>query len=363
MAVEIVRVFLSACAGLFALHALSGMYAVSTSGWWQKEISTAGSQSRASLSPFFSCSSVSGSYSQSCSKYEATAYTSGSCTVSKGDAENYMTLVRVFVISPGGFSLLGMVLALVGVANSSSNVTMKMVPPLVAALLALACNAVGVALTIVNFKKMYCDDSPCAGVSNCKMSWQGSALLFFCSGIFPLVSVALLIVGLANSMRAPHIPHPQPSPHHPQPIFSQGSPSYGFAPHSQQQTSFTNLEHAQPMANGHRGATPREIASPSIGAHAEAPTHAPKLVGNANPNDYSVAEEMQPPPSGNAANGAPTHPEGFELPEGDWQWDAASNMYWSESQYLFLNPLNSHFYDPNSNHWYNAETEAWYPAE
>lgn len=49
-----------------------------------------------------------------------------------------------------------------------------------------------------------------------------------------------------------------------------------------------------------------------------------------------------------------------ELPEGDWIFDEASGMYWSEEAYLFLHLESGWFYDPNG-YWYDGEN--WIAAE
>jgi len=47
-------------------------------------------------------------------------------------------------------------------------------------------------------------------------------------------------------------------------------------------------------------------------------------------------------------------------PEGDWTYDSASGLFWSESHQLFLHTQSSQFYDPKSGMWFNPDTQEWY---
>jgi hypothetical protein len=46
----------------------------------------------------------------------------------------------------------------------------------------------------------------------------------------------------------------------------------------------------------------------------------------------------------------------------EWQFDASSNLYWSDLQQLYLDPNSNQYYDPASEQWYNPETGEWYVA-
>jgi hypothetical protein len=50
-------------------------------------------------------------------------------------------------------------------------------------------------------------------------------------------------------------------------------------------------------------------------------------------------------------------------PEGDWVFDEECGMYWSEQEFLFMDPYTQHSYDPNSDMWYDPDAEEWYQGE
>jgi hypothetical protein len=51
------------------------------------------------------------------------------------------------------------------------------------------------------------------------------------------------------------------------------------------------------------------------------------------------------------------------LPEGDWVFDKASGLYWSENEKLFLHLESAMFYDPATDMWCNSENNEWFHAE
>eukprot|EP00658_Telonema_sp_P-2_P007074 TRINITY_DN12639_c0_g1_i1.p1 TRINITY_DN12639_c0_g1~~TRINITY_DN12639_c0_g1_i1.p1 ORF type:complete len:275 (-),score=82.65 TRINITY_DN12639_c0_g1_i1:267-1091(-) len=274
-----------------------------------------------------------------------------------------MSLIQAFVITPGALSAIGGVVALIGLSLSTLQVAMRIIPSLVFAVLALLTNAAGVAITITSVNSIFCGKGVCMGANDCKETWEGSALLYFCSGVFPLVAVIILVIALVRKLiMAPAPKNPVARNHQQQHHSNQNAGQQYRQPtprenHYQQQQQHPGATmHQQDEASP----TPRYIKSPGKEEPFPTDSHTNNNQNHTNNNDYSMVEQKHHQDGGDVVQ---QHPEGFELPEGDWVWDSASNMYWSESQYLFLNPQNSHFYDPNSNHWYNAETESWYPAE
>ena len=351
--VDSVRVTLCITVVMFGLHVLAGVYAVSTAGWMQSKVSTSGAQQTRRLAPFYTCSSAVGSDTISCTDYESFEVIDGDCKVTKTTNGNYMKLIQAFAITPGGLSAVGGVVALIGLSLSTLQVAMRIIPSLVFAILALLTNAAGIAITITSVDSIFCGKGLCIGQTDCKNSYEPSALVYFCSGVFPLVAVIILVISLVRKLiMAPAV---KPAAHHHQ---QQPHSNQNAGQQYRQPTPRENQYQQHPGAAMHQreeaSPTPRYIKSPGKEEPFDTNNN-----NNNNYNEYSVVEQK---PQGNDGD-VVQHPEGFELPEGDWVWDPASNMYWSESQYLFLNPQNSHFYDPNSNHWYNAETEAWYPAE
>ena len=47
-------------------------------------------------------------------------------------------------------------------------------------------------------------------------------------------------------------------------------------------------------------------------------------------------------------------------PNGDWVLDPQCKMYWSQQEFLYLDPYSRHCYDPNSDMWYDPEADEWY---
>ena len=54
----------------------------------------------------------------------------------------------------------------------------------------------------------------------------------------------------------------------------------------------------------------------------------------------------------------PPPPEG-----GDWVFDEQSGMYWSDQEFLYMDPWTQHSYDPNSEMWYDPDADEWYVGE
>lgn len=79
--------------------------------------------------------------------------------------------------------------------------------------------------------------------------------------------------------------------------------------------------------------------------------------------------KQQPAANGGTSPSSPSPARGSdgavdaEKLEGDWVFDDDSGMYWSESNYLFLNPENGHYYNPNADQWFNPDTQEWYGQE
>ena len=61
-------------------------------------------------------------------------------------------------------------------------------------------------------------------------------------------------------------------------------------------------------------------------------------------------------------NDAPLDPSSFPLPpeEGDWAFDDASGMYWSEQEFLYVDTVTNQYFDPNSDMWWDPEADRWY---
>lgn len=49
-----------------------------------------------------------------------------------------------------------------------------------------------------------------------------------------------------------------------------------------------------------------------------------------------------------------------EPPEGDWEFDPGSGLYWSDAEYLYLDTVNNQYFDPKSGQWYDPGTQRWY---
>ena len=49
------------------------------------------------------------------------------------------------------------------------------------------------------------------------------------------------------------------------------------------------------------------------------------------------------------------------LPDGDWVFDESSGLFWSDTEFLYLDRATGNFYDPKSCQWYNSETKTWSP--
>lgn len=52
-----------------------------------------------------------------------------------------------------------------------------------------------------------------------------------------------------------------------------------------------------------------------------------------------------------------------QLPEGEWEYDSVSSLYWSDTEQLFLHLESGMFYDPATEMWYNSEEERWFRAD
>lgn len=64
-------------------------------------------------------------------------------------------------------------------------------------------------------------------------------------------------------------------------------------------------------------------------------------------------------PSGSAvATEPPVRPA--DLPEGDWTFDPASGLYWSDTEFLYFDHEALQYYDPKSEMWYDPEKDIWY---
>lgn len=50
-------------------------------------------------------------------------------------------------------------------------------------------------------------------------------------------------------------------------------------------------------------------------------------------------------------------------PEGDWVYDEASGLYWSDTEYLYLDTLTNQYFDPKSSQWYDPASQTWYVKE
>jgi len=91
------------------------------------------------------------------------------------------------------------------------------------------------------------------------------------------------------------------------------------------------------------------------------PKHRPRAQQQQPPH---AEEETRNEPFAGSASGAPP---GLDIPpppdDGDWAYDAESGMYWSEHEFLFLEPYTQHSYDPNSDMWYDPDAEEWYEGE
>lgn len=46
--------------------------------------------------------------------------------------------------------------------------------------------------------------------------------------------------------------------------------------------------------------------------------------------------------------------------DGDWTFHADCGMYWSDKEFLYLDPKTGHTYDPDSEMWHDPETGQWY---
>jgi hypothetical protein len=44
----------------------------------------------------------------------------------------------------------------------------------------------------------------------------------------------------------------------------------------------------------------------------------------------------------------------------DWVYDDECGLYWSEQEFLYLDPNTRHYYDPKSDQWYDPEEDRWY---
>jgi hypothetical protein len=48
---------------------------------------------------------------------------------------------------------------------------------------------------------------------------------------------------------------------------------------------------------------------------------------------------------------------------GDWVHDAASGLWWSDAEQLYLDTVTYQYYDPHSGNWYDPESQQWYSKD
>lgn len=59
---------------------------------------------------------------------------------------------------------------------------------------------------------------------------------------------------------------------------------------------------------------------------------------------------------------APQHyvpAEKFEVPEGNWRFDATSGFWWSDDHHLYFNDATGNYYDPDEQSWFDPITNEW----
>jgi hypothetical protein len=67
----------------------------------------------------------------------------------------------------------------------------------------------------------------------------------------------------------------------------------------------------------------------------------------------SSGAEAAVPPSGAAATGT-------RALVGDWEYDAACGLFWSETEGLYFDAASNHFYHPLSEQWFDPAEDQWY---
>ena len=78
------------------------------------------------------------------------------------------------------------------------------------------------------------------------------------------------------------------------------------------------------------------------------------------PPAAAASVESEPNQSQAYASEEPYYEEQQPLPEGDWVYDDASGLYWSDKEQLYLDHAAGQYYDPASGQWYDPATQRWY---
>jgi hypothetical protein len=110
----------------------------------------------------------------------------------------------------------------------------------------------------------------------------------------------------------------------------------------------------------------KEITMPAKAAAPPAAPSAPVHVDGERPHNSGKPRGPTTKPANvlEANSAAHVTREGKnELPPGDWVFDRASGLYWSENEKLFLHLETAMFYDPATDMWCNSETGEWFHPE
>eukprot|EP00758_Cryptobia_borreli_P007491 Tbor_TRINITY_DN5305_c1_g4::TRINITY_DN5305_c1_g4_i1::g.4850::m.4850 len=337
------RTILGVVVFLSFIHVSLCIYSAATP-WWYK-VKAQETKTGFSLSPWFTCSLV----NEAWQCYEPDINSAGPIPTCDLDGVKLgYILIRSFVIIPGAFSVIILIISLIGIGCCKpKKKTIKRITRGVTffAVLGFISHCVGIALTVILINsKILCDIDVCKQLystdKRCSTRWDQSALVFFISCTIPFLVIILLLKSLCCND--------------------------GDSDDYEEKNNNNNNNNISVMSGGRKGPTGdnskshfynKEDGNPNAGDQTR------MMSPNDKVNDFSVIST-----TGNNINNnnTTTISQGpvadFELPEGDWVFDPETKMYWSEEQYLFLSPEDCHFYDPNSNHWYNPETEVWYPA-
>jgi hypothetical protein len=321
---------------LFMVYAGMCMHALVSPYWYS---SKSGADTGLVLSPFYACTRAPkdtfGCSDLQMGKARVRVSSTG-CETSTEEFSQWMYLIRFFVLLSGSASGVTSLLLIGNLAIYPIAKAALPIASIAGGCISLASWAISVAATVVGISdKLTCGEGLCGTDTTCKEFWMSGAWVLFIGGIVCLLGLGVAIADYARRMLS-KTKGAVPPAHH------QNAPS------THQQPATSNYPQPDPVM--------QQQSSPQQDYRQEPQDYQNKNSGAQYQSHSQEMEQVAAP----ASDATQYHHEGFELPEGDWEWDPASNMYWSESQYLFLNPQNSHFYDPNSSMWYNAETEEWY---